>query len=78
MKVSLSVSFRTSNLLGKPAFGNLVIPLRVHEPTGSDEFAAFQSLEQFHYKTFSSDDGETKTQSVGGRKAVRPSLREGK
>jgi ABC-type transport system involved in cytochrome c biogenesis ATPase subunit/GNAT superfamily N-acetyltransferase len=51
--------------------GDLTIPIRVHEPIDADELASHQSLEQFHYKTFSSDgDGDGKTVSVGGRKAV--------
>ena len=51
--------------------GDLTIPIRIHEPVSADELTALQGLEQFHYKTFSSDgEGEGKTQSVGGRKGV--------
>jgi ABC-type transport system involved in cytochrome c biogenesis ATPase subunit/GNAT superfamily N-acetyltransferase len=46
---------------------------RLSEPTTSEDFAGYQLLEQFHYKTLVSDGSENegaKQASVGGRKAV--------
>jgi ABC-type transport system involved in cytochrome c biogenesis ATPase subunit/GNAT superfamily N-acetyltransferase len=46
---------------------------RVSEPTAAEEFAGYQLLEQFHYKTLVSDGAElenSKPTSAGGRKAV--------
>ena len=59
------------------AIGRESFAVRVRELSRSTDISALQFLEQFHYKTNRSlgepetdDDGEVKTASVGGRRAV--------